>query len=720
METRDGQLWVGTDKGGTFLLDKTRQKFISLSDKTDVILSLFNDAKGDVWLGTHQAGAYLFDKMDTIFNQTAPYKEIKNEQESNSTISICEDASGLWLGTDGGGLVLINSQSTRYYKKSSANSVAGNTIKCIKSGADNRLYVGTYSDGLSVLDKKTGMFTTYNIGNGLSDNSIYAIYPDGDFIWIGTNKGGLNLFDTKKRTFRHFTNNILDEASISSNTIRSIFKDSRNKLWIGTVSGLNQFNEEDSTFKSYLPRKSKTSMSNINVLCIYEDAKKNLWLGTHGGGINKYDYRTDTFTSFQEKDGLGGNIIYGILEDEQGSLWLSTNRGISRFNPEKMEFKNFDMGSGLASTQFNVGSYFKNKAGKMYFGNTEGICSFFPYNIRENNFLPPVVITDFLLFNKPVPIGNGSPLKKSISETTEIVLDHTQTVINLKFSALNFSHPDKNSFAYKLEPFDKDWNYIEGTNTATYTNLDPGTYEFKVKGSNNDKHWNEKYASLTLIVTPPYWKTNWFRILLAITMLSLLYTAYRVKVNSIKKQKEILSQLVEERTAEIEVKSKLLLETEVRNAHLVQQKLNDELAVKSKELTNYTLLIIQKNRLLDDLKKKLREVIRNPGSSNLRDFKNLIKLINYNFSPEKEWIEFNTNFNRVHEGFADSLKLKFPELTHYDLRLCTLYRIGIPTKNIAEAMGISQTSVKMARYRLRKKLGLAPEDDINEFFKQIK
>ena len=177
--------------------------------------------------------------------------------------------------------------------------------------------------------------------------------------------------------------------------------------------------------------------------------------------------------------------------------------------------------------------------------------------------------------------------------------------------------------------------------------------------------------------------------------------------------------LVDERTKEIEHKRKIVYDIEVKNAQLIAERLNDEVASKSKELTNYTLLIVQKNKLLDDLKKKLKEVLRHPDSNSLRDFKNLIQMINHNFNPEKEWIEFNTNFNRVHHGFADTLKSRYPELTNYDIRLCKLYRIGIPTKDIAEAMGISQTSVKMARYRLRKKLGLRPEDDIKDFLDKI-
>jgi ligand-binding sensor domain-containing protein len=720
-EDKDGYLWIGTDKGGVFLLDKMSGTLTPFSDKrengSDVVLSLCNDAKGDMWLGTYRGGVFLFDKMDTVFNHFAPYPEIKSSNENNSVLSIYQDDDDVWMGTDGGGLVRKNKETVQYYRMNkNKNSIAGNTILCISPGKDKLLYMGTYADGMSVLDRKTGKFTNYSLENGLNDKSIWVIYPDNDHIWIGTSKGGLNLFNTKTKTFRYFTNTLKDNRSISASSIRCIYKDSRNKLWVGTVSGLNVFNEKDSTFLSFY-QGGKNDISNANIVCIYEDTRKNLWIGTHGGGLNKYDYRTDTFTAYEESDGLAGNIVNSIVEDSQGNLWLSTNKGISKFTFERKEFKNFDAGSGLSSAEFNLRAYFKNANGRIYFGSVEGVCSFFPHHIRQNTYVPPIIITDFQLFNKAVSIGEDSPLQKSIEETSVITLDYTQTVFSLKFSALNYTHSDKNNFAYKLEPFDKEWNYVGHTNTATYTNLDPGTYEFKVKGSNNDNVWNEKYTSLTIIVTPPYWKTTWFRVLIIALLLSGLYGAYRFKIRAMKRQREILAELVRQRTIEIEEKNKLLLQTEMENSKLLNKQLNDELTAQRKELTNYTLLIIQKNRLLDELKKKLKEAIRHPASSNLRDFKNLLQLVNYSFSPDKEWTEFYVNFNRVHEGFLNTLKSRFPELTNHDLRLCALYKISIPTRDIAEVMGISQNSVKMARYRLRKKLGLAPEEDITEFLK---
>lgn len=719
LEDREGNLWIGTDKGGAFLFDESREKVIPLGEKTqngtDVVLSFCNDAKGDIWLGTYHGGAYLFDKVDTTFNHLVPYPEVKYADENNSVLAVYDDGKNVWMGTDGGGLVRKRDAKTEYYRKGSGSDIAGNTILCISAGQRDELYLGTYADGFSILDKKSGSIRTYNTSNGLNDNSVWAIYNDGEVVWIGTNKGGINLFNTQTKKFTYFTNTLKDESTISSNTIRCIFKDSRNKFWIGTVSGLNIFNADDSTFSSFYHRSPDNTLSNANILCIHEDSRKNLWFGTHGGGVNRYDYRTDTFISFQEKDGLAGNIVYGILEDAQGNLWMSTNKGLSRFDVVKKEFKNFDTRSGLASSQFNVGAYYKSKDGRMYFGGIEGVNAFYPHFIRQNSYIPPVVFTEFQLFNKPVGVGADSPLKKAIGETSEIELSYMQSVFSIRFAALNFTHADKNNFQYMLEPFDKEWIHAGSGNIATYTNLDPGSYTFKVKGSNNDGLWNEVPATLNIVIRPPFWKTLWFESLMVIIAVMILYGAYRLKVSSMKKQREMLTRLVDQRTAEIEEKNRLLLETEKKNAQLLHQKLNDELALKSRELTNYALLIIQKNRLLDELKKKLKEVLRNPASSNLRDFRNLVQLINYNFSPEKEWKEFNVNFNRVHEGFTDSLKARFPDLTSNDLRLCALYRTGIPTKDIAEAMGISQASVKMARYRLRKKLSLSPEEDIHEF-----
>jgi len=732
IEDKSKKLWLGTDKGGLFQFDKKNSRFMAYSYKAEpgnhVIRSLFEDAKGNIWIGTYGGGIYLYDKLDNYFKQILPYQQVNNYNQSNSVLAISESANGnLWLGTDGGGLLKYQKESKNrtYFKKENSNSLPGNTVLSLHNAGDKKLYIGTFQDGLSVYDLQTQKFSNYRNNpanpNSLSDNTIWDIHEETNgSIWLATNNGGVAIFNPAKQTFKQLTYHIDNPKSLSSNSVRSIFKDSRNNIWVGTVSGLNLFNPQDSTFTHYYySQANKQSLSNNSILCIYEDFNNNLWLGTHGGGLNKFNVQDGTFRHYKEKDGLLGNVVYGILEDEQGFLWLSTDKGLSKFNIGANQFQNFDESSGLFNAQFNIGAYYKNPQKEMFFGNINGLCSFNPQQIKKNYYVPPVVITGFQIFNQPVGIGINSPLTQNITETNTITVDYKQSVINFSFSALNYTHPQKNMYAYKLEPFEKDWNEVGYRQFATYTNLDPGEYTFLVKGSNNDGLWNEQPTKLKLIVRPPFWATWWFRGLGLLFLAGFIYGGYWYKTRSIKKQQAKLKKLVKIRTQEIKEKNALLIAAEKKNAELIQNQLNIEITHKSKELTRYTLLIIQKNRLLEDLKNKLREAVQNPKAINMQSFKEIIRTINANFSPDQEWREFTNNFERVHEDFVQTLKAYYPELTHNDLRLCALYRLDTSTKDIAKILGISETSVKMARYRLRKKLTLSAEEDLTYFLNNL-
>ncbi|MFQ6114949.1 MAG: SpoIIE family protein phosphatase, partial [bacterium] len=313
-------------------------------------------------------------------------------------------------------------------------------------------------------------------------------------------------------------------------------------LWLGTANGgLNRFDRETETFTRYQhdPTNPNSPGSDI-VQEIYRDESGTLWLGTYGGGLNRFDPETETFRVFTEQNSeICNNVIYGILEDEHGNLWLSTNAGICKFNPKSNTFHTYDVDDGLQSREFNGQAYFKSQSGEMFFGGIQGFNAFYPDSVKHNPFVPQIALTDFKLFSESVPIGGNSPLKKHISETTEIRLAYWQNDISFEFVALHFSRPENNRYAYMLENYDEEWRAAGTQRTATYTNLDPGEYVFQVKGSNNDGVWNEKGTSIKVIITSPFWETWWFRGLAALFMVGLAFTFYRRRLKNVRMKAEL-------------------------------------------------------------------------------------------------------------------------------------------------------------------------------------
>jgi signal transduction histidine kinase/AraC-like DNA-binding protein len=291
---------------------------------------------------------------------------------------------------------------------------------------------------------------------------------------------------------------------------QTLFIDSSGMLWVGTGDGLYKFNIEtkEETYYVHIDGDVK-SISNNYIYSIFEDKKGILWIGT-GGGLNKFDRSTETFSHFTENDGLPSNVVKGILEDGHDNIWLSTTKGISKFNPISETFRNFDAADGLQGDEFITGAYHKNQQGEMFFGGTNGLTTFHPDSIKNNIYIPPITITDFQIFNKSVKPGNKSPLKKQVSETSEIALSHDQSIFSFEFAALDYHNPLKNQYKYKMEGVDPDWVSTDASRRfATYTNLDPGDYIFRVRGSNNDGIWNDEGTSIKIIITPPWWQSNW-------------------------------------------------------------------------------------------------------------------------------------------------------------------------------------------------------------------
>jgi ligand-binding sensor domain-containing protein/signal transduction histidine kinase len=562
----NAKLWVGTENGGISVLDPEKGIFHNYrhddidnnSLGNNSVYSLYKDKQGNIWVGTFSGGVDLFNKDA---NKFVSYKHNSSPQSlsNNNDWAFFEDSrKNLWVGTDGGGLELMDRKTGDFkhfrHNPLGKSGISGDYVLTVCEDAGNNLWVGTWGEGLTVIDKERNTFKKYKNNPGdtasLSGNNAFAIVEDKEKdIWVGTIGGGLNLYDRKKDGFRHFKHEATNPNSISSDRIQTLLGDSKNCLWIGTADGgLDLFDKRTNSFTHYLHDNNRNSLSNNFVYCLYEDSHENIWVGT-ADGLNLWNRNTGRFTAWFAKDGLPNSSIFGILEDAKGHLWISTNNGLCRFDPKTQNFKNFSVADGLQSNEFKAHSCLKTVSGAMYFGGVNGFNEFFPDSIKPNAFDPPLVITSFQIFNKEVPIaGNGaseSPLKNDITETKTITLSYKQSVISFGFASLNFTIPDKKQYAYRLDGFDQKWNNIDIRRTATYTNLDPGEYVFEVKGLNNDGSWSSSVTSLELIITPPLWKTWWFKILAALSIAGAVIAIYRIRIGAIKKQKRELERQVE-------------------------------------------------------------------------------------------------------------------------------------------------------------------------------
>jgi signal transduction histidine kinase/ligand-binding sensor domain-containing protein/DNA-binding response OmpR family regulator len=566
VEDKMGSLWIGTMGGGLNkyigendnFISYTTNPHVSTSLSNDGIFSLFEDDTGVLWIGTYGGGV---NKLDRRKEQFAPYRNDPNNPNSlsdNKVFSILEDHNrNIWIGTSSG-LNKYDRATKRFtvYKSrpNDPGSLSNDEVLSIREDKSGRLWIGTYWAGLNLFDRKRNRFTSYkhdpNDPYSISENKIFTVYEDGfGYLWIGTDGGGLNRFDKDKKQFAHYKYDPNDITSISANRIFSICEDKSGDLWVGTDrGGLNKFNKLTNNFKNYKnDPNNPSSISSDGVFSIYESKSGDLWIGTYGGGLNKFIRDEEKFERFTIKDGLPSNVVYGILEDDSGNLWLSTNFGLSEFNPQSNSFKNYNVTDGLQSNEFNQGAFFKGNSGEMFFGGTNGFNIFHPDSIRDNPYLPKIAITEFQLLHKPVSIGYDSLfgrtiLHKSISETEQIELNYDDNVISFEFAALDFWNPQKNQYAYIMEGFDEEWTHTNASiRLVTYTNLDPGEYFFKVKGSNNDGIWNEAGISLKIIIHPPWWATWWAYSIYGVLIVLLIFVLrqYDLRRQKLKQQLEL-------------------------------------------------------------------------------------------------------------------------------------------------------------------------------------
>ena len=542
------------------------------------IKSLFLDDTGILWIGTYGAGINKYDPHKKQFQHFFKTGE-SGSLSSNKIRSVGEDKNGfLWIGTEGGGLdVLSRKNDDGSYNKFEhiTDYITAFTIGNVTIGGRNKVVIGGQSTpNLYMVDVTEEKPVSELFFEPIKEvtSTVFSVLQDSKLnLWIGTYTGGVRRW-LASGSAGEFKKDILfkndnQEKSISNNIVRDIYEDHFGNMWFATGDGLNMLTKEEAVARNPKfivyknNRKDSTSISHNYILTLYESSKGDMWIGTFGGGLNKFIPATETepahFKRYSTLQGLPNNVIKGILEDEQGNLWVSTNRGISRFDPEHEVFKNYDVNDGLQSDEFGELACVIRKTGEFIFGGVNGFNSFYPEEIKSNNINAETVLTDFLIFNKSVKIGeeiNGRVvIDKSIDEVNEIELLHNENSFSFEFAALHYAASNKNTYAYKLEGFNKKWLYTTSENRyATYTNLEPGSYTLKVKSSNNDGVWDTTPVELKIKVIPPIWKTSYAKTFYLLCILGLLFAFRRFTIiKTTKKYNLELEHMEKEKKEEI-------------------------------------------------------------------------------------------------------------------------------------------------------------------------
>jgi len=668
MQDKQGLYWIGS-RAGLFVYDAAtgRSNWFGNEDNEEKslvhssILNTYVDAAGNVWIST-RGGISMAALGRQVFKHYSAQKGSCSHLNNKEVYAAWADPSGnsIWLGTDEGGVNVLDRKTGIFsyltHRSGDPNSIAGNGIKSFLGDQRGNLWIGTYKEGISVLDRNTNRFSHFrhqkNNPNSLSDNTVWALHRDSKGqIWAGTD-AGLDLYDAYSRNFIH-------QFIGKKQQISWIGEDSKGRLWLGLQSVVAIFEQGKGVVHTIREQGS----------CFYQDSKDRYWLATRNNGLALLDQKFKAVKYFDEKDGLPNNQVYQVLEDSQKRLWMSTANGLAMFDPETETFTNYDNSDGLQSNQFHYGAAFKLKTGELIFGGINGFNIFDPSKVKRNSYIPPILMTNLKLFNQDVRQGDKfGILKGSLSEAREIDIPYEHNFITFDFAALSYVRPEKNSYKFKLEGFDRDWNMSGRKNSATYTNLDPGSYMFQVLAANNDGVWAKKPLQFKVNILPAFWQTWWFRTLLCLTLALVGYTVVKFLINrhkikqqlylernKVRQQKE-LNEIKLQFFTNIshEIRTPLTLITgpleRLRNAELTREMFESQIELMHRNTGSLLRLV---NQLLDFRKLEDGRLELELGKGDLIAF---IREIIDNFMPRAEEKQISLTFH----PFSETL------LTYFD------------------------------------------------------
>lgn len=649
-----GAVWLGTRDNGLVELDPGRSHpvFHRLQPSnpgsllSNEIRTVVTDRAGTLWIGTG-FGINLIDIQGERFTLHTRQPGALNTLSSDNVHAILKEPSGvLWIGTYDKGLnrfdpvtglwttylagdvleagesLVERTRLLRTYEsrvsrttQSKLTFLSHNRVLALHRDEQRNIWIGT-GKGLNMLSAVSGQITRFSpdkAPGAPAGQIIRAICRTHDgTLWIGSEDAGVSRY--ANRAFSHFRHRSDDMSSLSHDHVTCMLADADGNLWVGTHGGgLNRMDPKTGKFFRYThSARNPLSLSSDIVYCLHKDPQGRLWIGT-ADGLNQYDPDQKGFVRIGMEEGLPSNFIYAILSDNSNNLWISTNKGIVKYDPERNAARNYDNKDGLQGYEFNPGAAFRSDRGELFFGGHSGYNSFYPGQIRDNPYVPEVLITDLYILNQEVlPARPGSPLRKPVFETDTLYLKYRQNTLSFSFAALNYTNPEKNEFRYMLENFDNDWTQSGNINFANYTNLPPGQYTFRVLASNNDGIWNPRGASLVIVIEPPFWETWWFYLAFLAVVLVAISSYVTLRTYQLRKTKVLLETKIRERTYQLE-KEKMRVER-ASKAILTQKReielQRDLLMEKNREIEQAKNELDEKNEELTSINAHLEDIVR--------------------------------------------------------------------------------------------------------------
>lgn len=579
---KDGKIWIGTS-GGLFIFDKKNGQFEAPSAPIGLlnipVYAIFRDLSGVLWVGTSKGLLKLNTEKNKFKSITVNDNDIRLSGYDIGCIYPV-DKQSLLIGTKGKGLNYVdyNSKRSIIYDLGKKGDNRQNIIRCIFRNSADEYFLGTES-GIVLFNLSSGKFQNISKANDIDgsdmlvQNRINSIVKDqSDNYWIGTNYG-LYYYDVKQQKFISYLNNADDEKSIVDNKVFALFFDKKHQLWIGTENGLDRYDPKNNNFNHFVGRKGKALFSSNTINCIASDQGGYLWIGTTSG-LNRLNPQDSSIVVYTEREGLSDNTIYAIQIDQNQHVWVSTNKGINHIEPKTNKIKSYDVHDGLQDYEFNMNCTARNELNEIFFGGVSGINYFNPGFLPKNNFKPNIVITSIEMITK-----NGKQTLQSYY-AEKINIPFGTHVFTINFAALDFTLPEKNSYAYKLyqDNNEEDWIFIGEKHSATFSNLKPGEYTFKVKGSNNDGVWNDEGITLNFTIEAPFWLKPQAYYLYSFFFLILLLVIYRFRTynlretNRILKEREIASLEIERQREQLAQKNRNITDS-INYAKRIQEAL---------------------------------------------------------------------------------------------------------------------------------------------------